>query len=440
MSSSSSIQPLVPARTGATITGGFALRGVGALAGRVLDAAAWRVTLAAAALMALGLGGRSAFGLFVSPLNSATGMGLPLLSLALAVGQLAVGFAQPVLGALADRFGGARVVAIGALVLAAGLALPAWGGGHWTIASALVLTAVAASAVGSNGVLIGEVNRAVPKASAGLAVGIVGAGASVGQLVLGPTVQWLIDSRGWITALLALAALSLSALALARALRRDATSITSSTARSASTAPIGDALRQRRFWCVAASFGACGLHVGFMSVHMPGVIERCGLPASLAGAWLAVAGAANIAGSVAVGWALRHRGAEALLASLYVVRATAIAVLLLGSVSASGMLLFALVMGASHMATLPPTAQMVARDHGVERLGTLFGVVMLVHQLGSFAGIALGGWAAEATGSDTLLWCVDLALALAAAWLVRPRVALPLTTPHSPPAVAAGRS
>jgi predicted MFS family arabinose efflux permease len=151
------------------------------------------------------------------------------------------------------------------------------------------------------------------------------------------------------------------------------------------------------------------------------------LPASLAGTWLAVAGAANIAGSVATGWALRHRSPEALLASLYVVRATAIAVLLLGSVSASGMLLFALVMGASHMATLPPTAQIVARDHGVERLGTLFGVVMLVHQLGSFTGIALGGWAAEATGSDALLWCLDIVLALAAAWLVRPRAALRLT-------------
>jgi len=84
------------------------------------------------------------------------------------------------------------------------------------------------------------------------------------------------------------------------------------------------------------------------------------------------------------------------------------------------LLIFALVMGASHMATLPPTAQLVARHHGVQRLASLLGVVMLVHQVGGFAGIWLGGWAAEVTGNDRLLWLIDIGLALGAVALVWP--------------------
>jgi predicted MFS family arabinose efflux permease len=154
---------------------------------------------------------------------------------------------------------------------------------------------------------------------------------------------------------------------------------------------------------------------------MPGVIERCGLPASLAGTWIAVAGAANIAGSIAIGLALKRHDAGWLLAGLYLTRALGVAALLVLPVSTTVMLGFALLMGASHMGTLPPTVQLVTRQYGAQRLGTLIGVVMLVHQVGSFSGIWLGGWAAQATGSDQLLWYIDAALALCAAALVWPR-------------------
>jgi predicted MFS family arabinose efflux permease len=381
-----------------------------------VNAAAWRLTLAASVLMGLAMGGRFAFGLFVSPLNTASGMGLASLSLMLALGQLGVGFAQPVIGAMADRYGAARVIVAGALVLALSSAVPPLWPMPMAVSLALVASAVAGSAVGSNGLLLGEVGRAVSPARAGLAVGLVGAGASAGQLVLGPAAQWAIDEQGWRIALLGLAALSLLALPLAFVFRRRA-----SGAAVQPTQPVSDVLRERRFWRVAASFGVCGFHVAFLAVHMPGVIERCGLPPSLAGTWIALAGAANIAGSIAVGFALKRHDAGVLLGSLYATRALGIAALLVLPVTPMLMLGFAVVMGASHMATLPPTAQLVARQHGVQRLGTLFGIVMLVHQVGSFAGIWLGGWAVEATGSDNLLWCVDAGLALCAAALVWPR-------------------
>lgn len=399
-----------------------------------MNAAAWRLTLAASVLMGLAMGGRSAFGLFVSPLNTASGMGLAAISFALALGQLGVGLAQPAIGAMADRHGPARVIVIGGLLLAATIsALAVWPISA-VLALMLVASAVASSAVGSNGLLLGEVGRAVSPARAGLAVGVIGAGGSAGQLVLGPVMQWAIDYRGWAVALLAMAALSLVALPLSLVFRRKA-----GVAASHASAPAGsvrEVLREWRFWRVAASFGVCGFHIGFLGVHMPGVIERCGLPPSLAGTWMALAGAANIAGSIVIGLALKRYPAGALLVGLYVTRALGIAGLLVLPVTPQVMLGFGLLMGASHMGTLPPTAQLISRQHGVQRMGTLFGVVMLVHQIGSFAGIWLGGWAAEVTGSDQLLWCIDAALALGAAALVWPRGAESAKKPAMRPARA----
>jgi predicted MFS family arabinose efflux permease len=154
---------------------------------------------------------------------------------------------------------------------------------------------------------------------------------------------------------------------------------------------------------------------------MPGVIERCGLPATLAGAWIAVAGGANIAGSLAIGMALQRHDAARLLAGLHLLRAAGVAALLLLPRTPAVILGFAVWMGASFIATLPPTSQLIARQHGVQRLGTLMGVVMLVHQLGSFVGIGFGGWAAQVTGGDNWSWRLDLGLALAAAALIWPR-------------------
>ncbi|MBX3605704.1 MAG: MFS transporter [Piscinibacter sp.] len=381
-----------------------------------MNAAAWRLVLAAAALTALARGGNATLGLFVAPLNSASGLGLAALSGVIALGQLAVGLAQPLIGHWSDRHGAARVIVVGAALLAASTALPAWSAAPGLVVLALLAGAVANGAVGSNGLLLGEVGRRLDAGRAAWAVGLIGAGGSVGQMLLAPAVQWAIARHGWAAALLGVAALALLAWPLALPLRRSP----GAPPPRAPAQPVAEVLRDRRFWRVAASFGVCGFHVAFLGVHMPGVIERCGLPAALAGTWIALAGAANIAGSLAVGLALRRYDPARLLVGLYGVRALGIAALLLLPPSAPVLLGFALVMGASHMATLPPTTQLVARAHGVERLGTLFGIVMLVHQAGGFAGIWLGGLLAEWTGSDRLLWGIDIALALLAAVLVLP--------------------
>jgi predicted MFS family arabinose efflux permease len=377
----------------------------------------WRVALTAGALTAIAMGGRQAFGVFVSPLNTATGLGLAAISLALALGQLGIGLAQPLVGRWADRAGPTRVIMLGAGVLAFSTVAPVLSLAAPVLFASLVLSAMAGSAVGSNGLLMGSVSRSVSPGDAGLAVGIVGAGASVGQLVLGPLLPWLIGAFDWQAALLALAALSLLAFPLARVLRE---APRPPEGAGTGAAPVADALRNAAFWRPALSFAICGLHVAFLAAHMPGAIERCGFPSGVAGAWIALAGAANIVGSLGSGMLMKRLDHARWLASLYVVRAVGILAFLLVPPTLASLLAFAVVMGASHMATLPPTSSLIAQRFGTARLGTLFGMVMLVHQAGSFLGVWLGGWLADHTGGDSAFWAIDVLLALAAAALVWP--------------------
>jgi len=385
-----------------------------------MNTLAWRLTLAATALMALVMGSRSAFGLFVSPLNTATGIGLAGISLAAAMAQLGLGIGQPLVGRLAERHGATRVIRVGAWLLAGTTAAVVLADSTGMLALVLCAGALAGAAVGSNALLVGEIGRRLPESQRGLAVGIVGAGGSAGQLLLGPATQWTIDAHGWVVAMLATALLFLLAWPLAGAFRGPVAASDTTAARAAAVT-LRDALRQARFWRIAIAFGVCGFHIGFLGMHMPGVIERCGLPASLSGTWLAVLGAANVAGSVGVGFALRRWRPAPLLVGLYTMRALSVAALLVLPATTEVLLGFAVVAGLSYMAVLPPIAQLLGRHFGVQRLGTLFGVVMLVHQAGGFAGIWLGGWAAVATGSDRLLWGVDIALALLAVALLWPR-------------------
>ena len=377
-----------------------------------MNPVALRCLLAATALMALVMGTRTAVGLFVSPLNTSTGIGLAGLGFALAVGQLAQGLAQPPLGWLADRFGTRRLMVVGAWLLCAATLTLALADSIAAFALAFVVVAVAGSAVGSNSLLFAEVGRRVPVEHRAMAFAIVSAGGSAGQLLISPGTQAVIETWGVVVALGATAALSLLALPLSRAFGQRSDQ---AAERPPSVAGrLHDVLRDSNFWLSAGSFGICGFHVGYLTIHMPGAIERCGLSPSLAGVWLAVLGAANIVGSLLAGVCLRHVSTQRFLMIVFAVRATSIASLLVLPVNTVTMLAFAVLMGLSYMALLPAISQQLAECFGLERLATVFGIVAVVHQAGSFAGAWLGGVVAERTGGDSLLWAIDIGLALTA--------------------------
>jgi MFS family permease len=376
------------------------------------NAQAWLLVAAAVALLAVTMGSRSVFGLFISPLNSATGLGIATISFAVAMSQLAWGAAQPLCGMLADRYGAARVITAGCLLSAACGALLPFAGSAALLVAVLAASGIAAT-VGSPSLLVGTVSQRVPAERRGLIAGIIGAGGPLGQLVLAPATQGVILAAGWVTAALSVASLSILALPLALAFRRKPDAPAPAAARGGAT--VREALASRGFWLINATFFVCGLHVFFLVTHLPGVIELCGLPASVSGLALAVLGLFNIAGSIGAGFVIQRFSMKATLSVLFAARALGIAAFLAAPKTEFTVLAFSVWMGLTYMAVLPPTAGLIGKLYGTQRLATLLGVTFMLHQVGAFLGSWLGGVVFEATGGYDAMWLLDLTLAAIAA-------------------------
>lgn len=378
----------------------------------------WALTLIAAAILMVTMGARQSLGLIVSPMNTSTGLGIVTISFAMAVGQFVWGAVQPIAGALADRHGPGRVLAGSILLLALGSALTPF----ITSGFALVLTIGILFAAGAGGaglsVLIGAAAQHVPANKRGTASGVINAGGSFGQFVFAPLLQKLISVFGWAGAMWSLAVLTLFALPLARLLRRSP----EAAAAHGATAPDGglkravrDALSDRSYLLLHAGFFTCGFHIAFLVIHLPSEVGLCGLPASVASWSLALIGLANIAGSLVAGqWVNRYRS-KYILFWMYLSRTVLILIYLAAPKTAMTFYIFAIGLGFTWLATVPPTAGVVGKLFGTRYLATLFGLTLLSHQIGGFFGAYLGGIAVDRTGSYLWMWYADATLALAAA-------------------------
>ena len=377
----------------------------------------WVLVAAAALLLAITMGSRSVFGLFISPLNTATGLGIATISFAVAVSLLTWGAAQPFAGMLAERYGAARMIVAGSLLAAAAGALVPFAGSAGLLVGALAVSGIAAT-VGSPSLLVGTVSQRVSPGRRGLVAGIVGAGGPLGQLVLAPATQVVISVAGWVTAAFSVAALALLSIPLALAFRGGpAPGAADAHSAQQASASLREALASRGFWLINATFFVCGVHVFFLITHLPGVIEVCGLSPSVSGAALAVLGLFNIAGSIGAGWIIQRYSMKATLSLLFAARAAGIALFLAAPKTEFTVLAFSVWMGLTYMAVLPPTAGLIGRLFGATRLPTLLGITFMLHQVGAFLGSWLGGVFVETTGSYDGMWVLDLGLGVTAAVL-----------------------
>ena len=376
----------------------------------------WLVLFAGAGTFALTMGTRQTMGLFLSPLNTSTGLGLGSISLAFAFGQLWWGLTQPFAGAMADRIGAGRVLFAGALLVALGTFITPLM--TTTLGLVLAIGVLSAGGAGMAGpaVLMAATTRLIPPERRGMATGIVNAGGSFGQFVMAPIAAALMTGVGWASAMQIVGLLVLLSLPAALVLRGN-----SLHAAPAGHKPVGtreairEALRTPSFLMLSAGFFVCGFHVAFLATHLPGVIASCGLPTQWAGWSLALIGLFNIVGSVAMGWAVGRWRMKSLLSLVYATRGLAVLVFLLAPKTGPVVLLFAAVMGLTFLSTVPPTAGLVAKFFGPANMATLFGIVMLSHQVGGFLGAWLGGKVFEATGAYDWVWYIDIVLAVGAA-------------------------
>jgi len=383
--------------------------------------AVWLVLLAAAATFALTMGTRQTMGLFLSALNTSTGLGVGSISLAFAFGQLWWGLTQPFAGAFADRVGAGRVLFIGVVLVALGTFITPFMTTTAGLIFAIGVLAAGGAGMAGPAVLMAATARLIPADKRGMATGIINAGGSFGQFLMAPIAGALIVSVGWASAMQVLACIVLLALPAAFFLKGSpAHALAASQAPLKTGAAIRQALHTPSFLMLAAGFFVCGFHVAFLATHLPGVVAACGLPTQW-GAWsLAMLGLFNIVGSVAMGWAVGRWRMKSLLSLVYAARALAVLVFLLAPKTGPVVLVFAAVMGLTFLSTVPPTAGLVAKFFGVGNMATLFGVVMLTHQVGGFLGAYLGGKVFDATGSYNWIWYADIALAVGAALIHLP--------------------
>lgn len=383
------------------------------------------LALTAAAMLAITMGVRQSLGLFMSPLNTATGLGVASISLAMAIGQFVWGAVQPVAGAVADRYGPGRVLVAGVLVLSASFALTPFMDSTLGLSLTLGVLMAAGSGAGSFSVLIGAVAQRIPAQHRGMASGVINAGGSFGQFVFAPVVQGLILLAGWMGALWALALIVLAALPLVRVLKRPVAIVSAAShAVEAGAERLSSVLRtaltDRSYLLLHAGFFTCGFHIAFLVTHLPGEVSLCGLPAGVASWSLAIIGLANIFGSLAAGWAVQRYRSKMVLFWMYASRALLILIYLAAPKTALTFYIFAAGLGFTWLATVPPTAGVVSKLFGNRHLGTLFGLTLLSHQTGGFLGAWLGGLALAHWGSFTPMWWADIVLAALAAVLNLP--------------------
>jgi MFS family permease len=380
------------------------------------------LALAAAALLMVTMGARQSQGLFLFPIAGSTGAGIATVSFAMAVGQFVWGAVQPVSGALADRFGAARVLVGGVLILALGCALtPLLTSSLGLVLTIGILTAVGSGA-GSFSVLIGSLARRLPELHRGTAAGIITAGGSLGQFVFAPIAQTLISLWDWMGAMWSLGAITLVALPLVRPIggRAAAGGTPVLTGQGGMRLALRNAFRDRSYLLLHGSFLTCGFHIAFLITHLPGEVDLCGLPASVASWSLAIIGLANVAGSFTAGWLLgRFRGKDVLF-WMYASRTILILLYLAAPKTEWTFYLLAVGLGFSWLGTAPPTAGVVGKLFGMRYLATLYGMTMLSHQIGGFFGAWIGGLAFSYYGNYLWMWYADALFALIAAFLNLP--------------------
>jgi predicted MFS family arabinose efflux permease len=397
----------------------------------------WLVLLAAAGTFALTMGTRQTMGLFLSPLNTATGLGIASISLAFAFGQLWWGITQPFAGALADKVGAGRVLLTGALLVALGTFITPYMTSTLGLIFAIGVLSAGGAGMAGPAVLMAATTRLIPPARRGLATGIVNAGGSFGQFVMAPIAATLMVGIGWASAMQVLGLLVLLCLPAAWMLRGNSLQSAPAGQKVLGTREaISQALANRSYLLLGAGFFVCGFHVAFLATHLPGVVAACGLPAQWAGWSLAMLGLFNIVGSVAMGWAVGRWRMKSLLSLVYAVRGVAVLVFLFAPKTGTVVLVFAAVMGLTFLSTVPPTAGLVAKFFGPSNMATLFGIVMLTHQVGGFLGAWLGGKVFEATGNYDWVWYIDIVLAVGAALVHLPIREARLAPAAARPAVA----
>lgn len=387
-----------------------------------LTPAVLTIFMSGAAMMSVSMGSRQSQGLLIGPLSLDRDWPLATFSLAVAVHNLMWGFFQPFTGAAADRWGAARVAALGALAFGIGMIMTA-SGGAWMTTIGLGVVSGFGLAATSFSVVVGPVSRAVSPQHRTSAMGAAQALGSFGMMAMIPLSQWMIGAYGATQTIWILSTFSLASIPLAIILNkgekasRPALSVVADlTVKEA----LREAWRHPGYRLLAAGFFVCGFQVTFIGVHLPGYLALCGMSQGAGATALLVIGIFNVFGTWMMGQLSQKYRPKHVLSAIYLLRAICTIAFVFGPKNEVTLLAFAASMGLLWLSTVPPTSGLIACVFGPRYLGMLFGVVFFTHQLGSFLGSWLGGIIYDATLSYDVMWMGTAILGVVASLLHLP--------------------
>lgn len=371
--------------------------------------------IGSAIILALSLGVRHGFGLYLVPMSDEFSWGHNVFSLAIAMQNLIWGAAQPFTGALADKYGSKIVVAVGGVLYTIGLLLMAVSSTGWLLNLSVGLILGLALSATSFSVLLSAVGRAAPPEKRSLAMGIASAAGSFGQFIMLPSTLLLLQNFGWSAALVVSALLIAMIVPLAWMLKAPAFVIPNASTNQVQLSfkdILVIAKNHKPFWFLSLGFLVCGFQVVFIGIHLPGYLIDHGFNATTGTVFLALVGLFNIVGTYTAGWLGGKYSKPKLLMGLYGLRGIAIIAFLMLPLSTVTIYSFGVVMGLLWLSTVPLTNGIVANMFGIKYLSMLSGIVFFTHQFGSFFGGWLGGVNHDVTGNYDLIWLFSIILSV----------------------------
>ena len=376
------------------------------------------------AISFISFGIRQSQGLFLFQINSDSQIGIGLISFSLAIGQLLWGIIQPIASEMTRKYGEKKVLLFGLLILLLGLILTplSINNSFFFLLNFGVLISLG-SGICSLSILISIVQKSVSENKKGFFSSLVTTSASFGQFIIAPLTQLFIILFGWKLSLIFLGLLVLSFLFFCKKIgesSKEEKTISNREILLSLKKSFFYGIKNSNFNLVCLSFFSCGFHIAFLITHLPGEINLCGLSQNVASISISIIGIANILGTILVGYLNDKYRSKDLLFLLYFFRALIIIIYLFSPKTTITFVIFSFFIGITWLSTIPPTANLIGKFYGVDKLGTMFGISLIYHQIGAFFGAWLGGIVILNMNSLYFMWIFDASFALIAAFLNLP--------------------
>ena len=397
------------------------------------------ILIAGSLILLLGFAIRSTFGLFQIPIAEEFLWARSEFSLAIAIQNLAWGIGTPIFSAFAEKYGDRKAITIGLILYALGVFISSTASSpeaHQFL-NVLIGFGIAGSGFGP---ILGVVGRSASPEKRSLALGIATAAGSAGQVIGPPFAAILLSIMPWSSVFEVFAIISILTIILVPILKSDSSNISKQNDEKMSKILI-EASKDPTYIMLFLGFFSCGFQLAFITAHFPAFIAEssspiiqgsiisfiCSSVEGLGALSIALIGLFNIVGSVLAGALGKDYTKKYLLAIIYTGRTIAAILFIISPITPLTVVIFSIVMGALWLATVPLTAGLIGYIYGLKYMGTLYGIVFLSHQIGSFVGVWLGGWFYDLYGSYTIVWWVGIGVGAFSAIIHLPVKEIPLT-------------